>query len=64
MDIKILARTMIDRTIVQKGQTVSVSEKVGKSLILNSIAVEVSPPQDEKQSAQVVKPKVVVKNEL
>ena len=59
MYIQTLARMMIGRTIVQKGETVSVSQKEGHKLLEKGdvLAVKMLDPADEKP--KVTKPKPI-----
>ena len=59
MYIQTLARMMIGRTIVQKGETVSVSQKEGHKLLEKGdvLAVKMLDPADAKP--KITKPKAV-----
>lgn len=57
MQIKILKRMMIGRTIVQKDELVAVTAKEGKELLEKGYVIEVDKPDD---SAAKTKPKAKV----
>jgi len=55
MEIKILKRMMIDRTIAQKNEVLTVTAKEGKDLIDKGHAVEVKSPQSPASKPETTK---------
>ena len=54
-----LKRMMIGRTIVQKGETVSVSQKDGHKLLKKGDVLNVKTPDPADAKPKITKPKVV-----
>ena len=59
MYIQTLARMMIGRTIVQKGETVSVSQKEGHKLLAKGDVLAVKTPDPADAKPKITKPKTV-----
>lgn len=59
MYIQTLARMMIGRTIVQKGETVSVSQKEGHKLLAKGDVLAVKMPDPADAKPKNTKPKAV-----
>ncbi|MDV2860337.1 hypothetical protein R0I52_06395 [Psychrobacter sp. CAM01] len=55
MKIKILKRMMIDRTIAQKNEVLTVTVKAGKELIDKGHAVEVESPKSTPSKTETTK---------